>query len=72
MTAQHKLLTVAEDDLWSVADVARHLRLKPKTVRESVVCRPNFPKPICPTGSPRIRRWKPDEVRRWCDLCRAA
>lgn len=35
-----------------------------ETVRE-VVNRKDFPKPIMPTGSPRLRLWVESEVERW-------
>jgi hypothetical protein len=53
------------DSLWDVAGIAAYLVLEPKTVRDVVVHREDFPKPVFPTGRPRVRRWVPEEVRRW-------
>jgi predicted DNA-binding transcriptional regulator AlpA len=51
--------------LLTVADIAERYGCAVKTVREDIVRRPGFPKPIRPTGSDRLRLWKIEEVERW-------
>jgi len=52
------------DKLWTVDDIADFLSLSSSSVRQRVVTKPNFPKPIYPVDS-RTRRWLPPEVKDW-------
>lgn len=51
-------------ELLTIAEIAELLRTTPKTVRDSWVHRPGFPRPhLAP--SPRHRLWKREDVLRW-------
>jgi predicted DNA-binding transcriptional regulator AlpA len=52
------------DRLWTVDDIADFLSLSSSSVRQRIVTKPNFPKPIHPVNS-RTRRWIPPEVKTW-------
>lgn len=52
------------DKLLTIADLAKRWHCQITTARESVLRR-NFPKPIMPTGSRRLRLWREDEVAKW-------
>jgi len=49
-------------DLMSAADIAEALRLKLRTVRDTLVRRPDFPTPLVVGGS---KRWIKSEVQQW-------
>jgi predicted DNA-binding transcriptional regulator AlpA len=49
-------------DLMSAADIAEALRLKLRTVRDTLVRRPDFPAPLVVGGS---KRWIKSEVQQW-------
>mgnify|MGYP001573014580 CR=1 FL=1 len=46
-------------------DLARRYHCTVETVRDDVVLRPGFPKPIRPTGSDRLRLWDEGELVKW-------
>lgn len=49
----------------TITDLAARWKCKPKTVREDVVRRADFPKPLMPTGSARLRLWPETEIAKW-------
>ena len=51
--------------LLTVADLASRWRCAYKTVRDDIVRRPGFPKPIMPTGTARLRLWDETEIAKW-------
>jgi predicted DNA-binding transcriptional regulator AlpA len=48
--------------LWSMEEVAQYMGLRPRTVRENIACRPDFPKPTRLSNS---LRWYAAEVAEW-------
>lgn len=59
--------------LWDVSDIGAYLKRSPQTVRERIVCLPDFPKPI---RTPALREgkvtrghpaWKAMEVIKWTE-----
>lgn len=50
--------------LLTIPDLADRWRCHPKTAR-AIVLRPEFPRPIMPTGSVRLRLWAEGEIERW-------
>ena len=48
-----------------IKDLALRYHCTEQTVREDVVRRPGFPRPIMPTGSVRLRLWRECEVEKW-------
>lgn len=57
------------NELWTVQDIADFLKVCRNTVYSSVVCKPDFPKPV-KVGCG--KRWFPEEVVRWLNQRRAA
>lgn len=51
--------------LLTVAQLAERWQCAYKTVRDDIVRRPGFPKPIMPTGTVRLRLWDESEVAKW-------
>jgi len=51
--------------LWNADDVANYLNLAKKTVQNTIICLPDFPKPLKPIPNSRTRRWIPSEVVDW-------
>jgi predicted DNA-binding transcriptional regulator AlpA len=50
--------------LWKAEDIAEYFAVAPQTVRNSIVRKPGFPRPIMASGS---RRWKPSEVKAYAE-----
>lgn len=49
--------------LWTADDIAEFLTLAPRTVKEKLVHRPDFPAPL--RLSSKVKRWFRDEVIEW-------
>lgn len=49
----------------TIAALAERWQCAYKTVRDDIVRRPGFPKPIRPTGSNRLRLWEETEIEKW-------
>lgn len=49
---------------WNIRDIAEHLRLSVTYVRNTVVHRPDFPRPVVQT-SRKHRLWAAEDVRKW-------
>lgn len=51
--------------LLTIPDLAARYGCAVKTVREDIVRRRDFPRPLMPTGSVRLRLWRESEVEAW-------
>ena len=58
-------------ELWTLEDIERLLAkvYKPRTIREKLIHRPDFPRPMRPMGK---RVWHAREVMEWLESTREA
>ncbi len=57
-----------DDDLWTIAHVARYLTIAHTTARDKVVRRSSFPKPRkIVTDNGTMKRWSRDAVKAWAE-----